>query len=277
MRKMRGMGDRASGRRRCISFSPMPILRVAAMLAALAIAGSCGGGPLGRQYEYEEQIYLRVDGSATVIVNASIAALVALRGVDLDPSNAHRIDRADVRRAFEVAGCEVASVGQPWRRQGRRFVQVRIATEDVRTLATCGILAWSTYALDPIDDDRLRYVQVVGLPAGRDPGPVKWTGKEVVGFKLHAPSRIEYHNVKRLEDGTNGEVERGNILTWEQYLADRRAGRPLDMEVRMSARSILFQTIFLFAGALVAALSVLGILIWLTIRRGRTRARAQAG
>jgi hypothetical protein len=255
----------------------MPILRVAALLAALAIAASCGGGPLGRQYEYEEQIYLRVDGSATVIVNASIAALVALRGADLDPSNAHRVDRADVRRAFETAGCGVASVGQPWRRAGRRFVQVRLAADDVRTLSKCGILGWSTYALDPIETDQLRYVQVVGPSAGRDPGPAKWTGKEIVAFKLHVPSRIEYHNVKRLEDGTNGEIERGNILTWEQYLVDRRAGKPIEMEVRMSASSILFQTIFLFAGALVAAVLVLAGVIWLTIRRGRKQARAQAG
>ena len=256
-----------------ISFSPMLLPRVAALLAALALAGGCRS-PLGRQYEYEEQIYLRVDGSATVIVNTSIAALVALRGADLDPSLAHRIDRADVRRVFEAAGCEVASVGQPWRRQGRRFVQVRVVSADIRKLASCRLLGWSSYSLEHKEGDRLEYRQSVGSPDNRDPGPVKWTGKEIVGFKLHAPSRVEFHNVKVLEDGTNGEVERGNILTWEQYLADRRAGKPIVMEVHMSSRSILYQTLFLFGGALIAAVATLGLAIWFTVRRGRKQARA---
>jgi hypothetical protein len=250
----------------------MSNVRVAALLAALALAGGCRS-PLGRQYEYEEQIYLRVDGSATVIINSSIAALVALRGADLDPSLAHRIDRADVRHVYENAGCEVASVGQPWRRQGRRFVQIRVTTGDIRQLASCRMLAWSTYSLEKKEGDRLEYRQAVGASNSRDPGPVKWTGKEIVGFKLHAPSRIEHHNVKILEDGTNGEVERGNILTWEQYLPDRRAGKPIAMEVFMSSRSILYQTLFLFVGALLAALATLGLAIWFTVRRGRKRAQ----
>ena len=139
------------------------------------------------------------------------------------------------------------------------------------------MLGWSTYTLEQLAEERLRYFQVVGAANGRDPGPVNWTGREFVGFKLHAPSRIVYHNVKLLKDGTNGEVERGNILTWEQRLSDRRAGKPIEMEVRMSSRSILFQTLFLFAGALIAALSVLGILIWLTIRRGRKQAIGATG
>jgi hypothetical protein len=250
----------------------MSNVRLAALLAALALAGGCGG-PLGRQYEYEEQIYLRVDGSATVIVNSSIAALVALRGADLDPSLAHRIDRTDVRRVYETAGCEVASVGQPWRRQGRRFVQVRLTIGDVRKLGGCRMLSWSTYSLETLDGDRLEYRQTLGPVEHRDPGPVKWTGKEVVGFKLHAPSRVEFHNVKLLENGENGEVERGNILTWEQYLPDRRAGKPIEMRVQMSNRSILYQTLLLFVGALVAAVATLGLAIWFTVRRGRKRAR----
>jgi hypothetical protein len=44
------------------------------------------------------------------------------------------------------------------------------------------------------------------------------------------------------------------------------------MEVFMSSRSILYQTLFLFAGALIAAVATLGLAIWFTIRRGRKRA-----
>jgi hypothetical protein len=89
-----------------------------------------------------------------------------------------------------------------------------------------------------------------------------------MAFKLHAPSKIRFQNVKKL-DGTNGSTERGNILTWEQTLADRRAGKPIDMVVRMEATSILYTTVWLFVGAFAAAVLVLVGLIWLTIRKGR--------
>ena len=55
------------------------ITRLAALSLALLLAGC--SLPFGREYEYEEQLYLDVDGSATVIVNASMPALVALRGL----------------------------------------------------------------------------------------------------------------------------------------------------------------------------------------------------
>ena len=62
--------------------------------ARALIAAACSN-PLGRQYEYEEQIYLRVDGAATVVIDASLPALVALRGVPLDVGRGARMDRRD--------------------------------------------------------------------------------------------------------------------------------------------------------------------------------------
>ena len=90
------------------------------------------------------------------------------------------------------------------------------------------------------EGETLRYDQRVGAPAGRDPGAPEWDRSEIVAFKLHLPSRILDHNVKRL-DGTNGTIERGNILTWEQTLVDRLAGTPIDMDVTMEAESILYR------------------------------------
>ena len=66
--------------------------------------------------------------------------------------------------------------------------------------------------------------------------------------------------------------ERGNILTWEQYLKDRRLGTPLVMEMTMERNSILYRTLLLFAGALVTALAVMGGLIAWTMRRGKRAA-----
>lgn len=243
-------------------------------IAVLTLAVAACRSPFGPQYEYEEQIYLRVDGAATVVIDSSIAALVALRGVALDPGAPSSSDRAELRKMFEAAGCHVDNVGQPWRRRGRRYVQVRLSTPDVRALSTCGLLAWSTYALDRIPDG-LHYRQAVGAPTARDPGPVSWDGTELVAFKLHLPSRVRDHNVRRLDVDAPGGLERGNILTWEQRLTDRRAGKPVAIEVRMDAKSILYTTLWLFGGAFTAAVAALGLIVWLTVRRGRKQAAAR--
>jgi hypothetical protein len=247
----------------------------ALMTSALFIA-SCTN-PLARQYEYEEQLYLKVDGSATVVVDASLPALVALRGASFDPSISGSTDRAAVRRLYESAGCPVDSVSRLWERRGRRFAQIQVSVKDLKALPSCPLLAWSAYSLAPHQDDpqQLKYLQTLSPPAGRDPGNVNWDGSELVAFKVHAPSRIRFHNVKKL-DGGDGEAERGNILTWEQTLADRRAGRPLAMEIDMEKTSILYTTLWLFGGAFVAAVILLVTLIWLTIRRGRKQASLNA-
>ena len=57
-----------------------------------------------RQYEYEEDIYLSLDGSATVYVNTSVAALDALRGRIIRHKSVRAINRADVVRSLHVAG-----------------------------------------------------------------------------------------------------------------------------------------------------------------------------
>lgn len=238
-------------------------------LVVLAFVAGCSN-PLGRQYEYEEQIYLSVDGSATVIVDASIPAFVALRGATFDPSMKAGVNREQVRAWFESSGCQEVRVGQPWVRRGRRFVQVRLAVPDIRALGSCRALGWSQYQFER-DDESIHFVQELGAAAGGETGPVNWDGSELVGFKLHAPSRIFFHNVRRLEDGSAGDPDRGNILTWEQTLANRRAGQPLRMEVRMGSESILFRTLSLFAGAFAAAVAVLSLIIWITIRRAKRK------
>jgi len=256
--------------------SPVRSAVLAALITSALSNVSCTN-PLARQYEYEEQLYLSVDGKATVVVDASLPALVVLRGAAIEPSIDGPTDRAAVRRLYESAGCPVDSVSRLWERRGRRFAQIQISVNDLKSLSSCPLLAWSTYSLTPhpSDPQQLKYLQKLGPPAGRDPGAVNWDGSELVGFKLHGPSRIRYHNVKNA-DGSDGSPERGNILTWEQTLAERRSGRPLTMEVDMETTSILYTTLWLFVGAFVAAVVVLVLLIWLTIRRGRKLAALNA-
>ena len=48
-----------------------------------------------------------------------------------------------------------------------------------------------------------------------------WNGREIVAFRLHLPSKVGYHNA-----GPDN-PKRGNILVWEQPLADRLRGSRL--------------------------------------------------
>jgi hypothetical protein len=101
-----------------------------------------------------------------------------------------------------------------------------------------------------------------------------WTGGELVAFRLHLPSKIVYHNARDLETNETSSIARGNILAWEQLLTDRLDGKPIAIEVRMDRQSILHRTLWLFAGAFVSAVLVIGALIWWTIRKGPKESEA---
>ena len=232
-------------------------------------AAACRGGILGRQYEYEEDLYLSLDGSATLVVNSSLPALVALRGIDLDLDPATRLDLNKIRAAYQSPVTEVTRVSPPWRRAGRRFVQIRMEVPDVRKLSDAGPFSWSRYALT-VKNGRHVFEQEVGASAFK-PGTLQnvgWNGSEIVAFRLHLPSRILWHNSKDLETNQANETKRGNILAWEQHLTDRLDGVPVHIRVELDSQSILYRTLWLFAGAFAAAVAVLGLIIWLTIRKG---------
>lgn len=243
---------------------------VAAVLILVAIGlWSRGSGIFGRQYEYEESLQVALDGSARLTINASVAALVALRGLDLDPLNPP-VDRERIRAAYESPVTRVLSVPRSWTRRGREFVQINLEVHDIRRLHESAPLSWSRYELYG-QDGQHRFRQTVGASALR-PGTLQnvgWTGQEIVAFRLHLPSRILEHNARDLEKDEPTGISRGNILAWEQHLTDRLDGQPISVGVRMESQSILYLTLWLFAGAFTLAVLTLAILVWWTIRRGR--------
>jgi hypothetical protein len=244
----------------------------AAVLAVVSIlsAAGCRGGLLGRQYEYEEDLTLAIDGSATLVVNASLPALVALRGLALPVDPAQRVKPDDIRVLFESPVTDVTRVSRPWWRKGRRFVQVRMEIPDVRRLGEAPPFAWSRYEFGA-KDGRHQYQQVVG-PSALKPGTLQnygWDGTELVAFRVHLPSKILHHTARDLETNEPSHSSRGNILAWEQHLADRLDGRAVEILVVMESQSILHRTLWLFAGAFIAAVIVLVLLIWWTMTRGR--------
>jgi hypothetical protein len=246
----------------------MRIGRAAALLAALTLsAAGCRTSELFKQYEYEEDVYLSLDGSATVYVNASVAALDALRGASFETSPNATIDRDRVRAWFTTPVTTVTRRPTLSRRGGRRFVHVRLDVDDVRSLAQAAPLAWSTYAFGK-DGDFLAYHQMVGSAAGKAVGDVGWDGHEIVAFRLHLPSNVVDTNA------LPGNHKRGNILVWEQLLTDRLRGVPLTLEARIESQSILSKTLLLFGLTFFAVAVVFGLLLWWVMRRGGVRRTA---
>ena len=248
---------------------------VAAGAVAFAVAG-CASGLFAKQYEYEEDATLNLDGSATIVVNTSIPALATLRGLDLslDPTVRFNAERDKIRAAYASPVTRV-NVRPPWRRNGRRFVQIRVEVDDIRRLAEAAPFAWSKYEFVEKGGHHF-FTQVVGASAFR-PGTlpnVGWDGGEIVAFRLHLPSRIVEHNSRTLETDEPDDVQRGNILRWEQHLSDRLDGKPVRIEVQMDSQSILYRTLWLFAGAFAAAVALIVLLLWWTIRKGSTEPEA---
>ena len=70
-----------------------------------------------------------------------------------------------------------------------------------------------------------------------------------------------YHNA-----GPDG-LKRGNVLAFEQPLAERLTGAPLELEARMESRSILSRTLLLFVATGAAVALCFAAVIWWVVRR----------
>ena len=235
------------------------VLCACCALCVLTVSACGGTATLFRQYEYEEEIYLSLDGTATVYVNSSIAALNALRGTTFDASPEARVDTTAVRAYYATPATRVVRVSQS-RRNNRRFVHVRLDVDDITRLGEVAPFAWSKYQFTS-DGDLFKYRQLVGAATGQDPGNAGWNGGEIVAFRLHLPSKIRYHNTKR-------DVGRGNILVWEQALAERLRGVPIELDARMERQSILYTTLWLFGITFVAVALAFGIVVVWIVRKG---------
>ena len=107
------------------------------------------------------------------------------------------------------------------RREGRRYVHLRLTVPDIRKLSEAKPFAWSGYRYQQREQE-YEYAQTIGPAAAGDPGPAGWDGSELVALRLHLPSKVTFHN------SPSKTIQRGNIIVWEQSLADRRQGVPIE-------------------------------------------------
>ena len=94
----------------------------------LALLATACAQPFGRVYEYEEEVYINLDGSATIIVNTSMAALAALHGADVPLDAEALIDRDAIRALYESAQTSVTRVSRPARISVTRMSPFGIST-----------------------------------------------------------------------------------------------------------------------------------------------------
>jgi len=234
------------------------------LVSAAAACSSTGDGP-SRQYEYEEEMYLSLDGSATVYVHSSIAALNALRGTSFDAQPRARIDREAVGQFFTTPSTRVVRVTTS-RRRGRQYVHVRLETDDVRTLGAASPFSWSSYSLArPGESVVYKHAVAGGVSSPYLDRTAGLTGDEFIAFRVHVPSVVEYHNAGP------GNLRRGNIAVLEQSLQDRLRGEPLELEVQMQPQSILSRTLILFASMLAAVALLFGVTVWRVVRAGQKK------
>ena len=120
-------------------------IRSAVALLAVLLLSACGGGGLFKAYEYEEEMYLSLDGTATLYVNSSVPALNALRGSQFDVDPRKQPDREAVRAFFETPQARVTRVTFS-RRSNRRYIHVRFDVPNIEALGSAAPFAWSTYS-----------------------------------------------------------------------------------------------------------------------------------
>ena len=225
-------------------------MRLAFALVLIAVLASIAcGNVIARKYEYEEEIFLALDGSATVYVNASVPALVALRGVALPLDPRARLDRTVVRDLYETPVSQrrqrhdVAPRRPPLRAPAHRPCPTSAGSARRRRLRGQPIaIASRTGTFEFAQTMRRRPAKRWATSDG--------TASELMAVRLHLPSKVTFHN------SPSRRIERGNIVVWEQPLAERSKGTPLEVQARMETESILFRTLALFGA--------MGVLVVLT-------------
>ena len=225
----------------------------AVLLLALGLSGCL-------KYEYENEFWLRVDGSGAVNVTGRPALWTAFKGLGNPRDPETTATREAARALFERSGLQVKRVTVT-RREGRPYLFVSAEFEDVNRLS--GTPAFPDLRIGlRREQDRLIVEGAWARPKDApDVGAPDRDGLMAVRF--HLPSKVFGH--KNAADG----VERGNILGWRQEVAQGLDGRGLDFGAEMDERSILLSTVVLFASAIAIAVLLLAGALWAVMRRVR--------
>jgi hypothetical protein len=237
--------------------------------ATLGLALSLGTLGLGTRgcvtYEFDQEFWLRVDGSGSTTVTAPPWVWVAFKRIG-DPRDPEGTVTPEVARAaFEASGLRVQNARRVTR-QGRTYVSVTAGFADLNRLS--GGAAFPDLVMNLTrEGQRLRFFGVWRrpIPSPSAVGP----DRGVMAVRFHLPSRVYDHR-----NATDG-VERGNILSWKQDLRSGISGAPIDFGATIGDESILGSTLRLFLLAALAAGTLIALLLYVLSRRAARPRRAR--
>jgi hypothetical protein len=211
-------------------------------------------------YEYEHEIWLRVDGSGSIRVTGRPALWNAFKGLAVDDSTDDDTLERQARELFQRSGLSVRRVTVTTRR-GHRYLFVSADFTDVNRLSYSAAFPDLRIGLRR-EGGRLLLDGSWQRPL-EAPDAAELPRDGLMAVRFHMPSKIYSH--RRAAEG----VERGNILAWRQDVSTALAGGRLEFGADMDERSILFSTVMLFVGAVVLAVVLLALGLWAVVRRGR--------
>ena len=238
-----------------------------AVLRRRAVAAACGRRRrLFRQYQYEEEVYLSLDGTATVYVHASLAALNALRGTSFATAPNAPLDREAVRAFFTTPVTRVIGQVNASRRSNRRFIHVQLDVDEFggsarrrrsrgRPTTSNATAIWYVYR------------QTIGPAPARMSATSDGTARR--WWRSGCTCRARFDITTPAGTSAAATSSSGN-RRWTKRLR----GAPLVLDARMDPESILFRTLWLFGWTFVAVAITFGFVIWLIVRRAPAEKRA---
>ncbi|MGH9319219.1 MAG: hypothetical protein ACRD3V_04935 [Vicinamibacteria bacterium] len=201
-------------------------------------------------YEYEEEVFLEVDGSGSIRMSGSQAAVQAVH--DVEPSGA----------LLEGAGVEVLSVRET-EREGRTFLHVQGRFASFRDLCRAPAFRGRRCLLEKSEDELRLELEVPSPPFEALDGV---DSQGVLALRYHFPSTIRFHN-------SPGGIERGNILSWRRPIREHFGGKPLSIEALFDRRTILEASLRILALAIGVVVASVATALWVMVRKGRREPR----
>jgi hypothetical protein len=231
------------------------------MIPRLAVVLLLAAGLRGCvRYEYEHEVWLKVDGSGSITVTGRPELWTAFKGLPLDPNGDPDAIKKAARELFERSGLQVSKTTLV-RRRGHRYLYVAADFKDVNRISYTPAFPDLRVGLRreagrlKLDGSWQRPIE--SLPGTDEPR------EGLIAVRFHLPSKVYSH--RRAVEG----LERGNILGWRTETAQALDGGRIEFGAELDERSILFSTVMLFAGAVVLAVILLAVALWAIVRRGR--------
>jgi hypothetical protein len=211
-------------------------------------------------YEFDHEIWLRVDGSGSVNVTGQPSLWKAFKGLSVDETTDDDTLRKEARELFERSGLTVRRITVT-KKHGHRFLFVSADFKDVNRISYTPAFPDLRVGLRR-EAGRLMLDGSWQRPLEAAEAKDAWR-EGLMAVRFHLPSKIYGH--RRAVEG----VERGNIVGWRQETAQALEGGRLEFGADMDERSILSSTVMLFVGAVVLAVVLLALGLWAVVRQGR--------